>query len=195
MNLAIHGLLGYAFMPGLQQASYETGAEGGDRTLKVSQQVLSLPRLPVSPQPQINMTAALCRIDFILVTVPTFRRMFSGQSWCVSPDSNRDPFGALFESAASANSSQRRKTWRARADSNRRYGLRRAESCSLNDRLETFGSSCVLAVAALAQATSIRTQAKILRGGGPKTFGRQSESPTLICRFVADRRVCWTNRP
>ena len=51
-------------MPGLQQASYETGAEGGNRTLKVSQWVLSPPRLPVSPQPQ---------------------------SWCVSPDSNRDP--------------------------------------------------------------------------------------------------------
>ena len=44
--------------------SHKLGAEGGNRTLKVSQWVLSPPRLPVSPQPQ---------------------------SWCVSPDSNRDP--------------------------------------------------------------------------------------------------------
>ena len=54
----------YRFTRATLHATYELGAEGGNRTLKVSQWVLSPPRLPVSPQPQ---------------------------SWCVSPDSNRDP--------------------------------------------------------------------------------------------------------
>lgn len=42
----------YRFTRATLHATYELGAEGGNRTLKISQWVLGPPRLPVSPQPQ-----------------------------------------------------------------------------------------------------------------------------------------------
>ena len=55
---------GLCLYTGTSTTWYKLGAEGRNRTDNLSERVLSAPRLPVSPQPQ---------------------------SWCVSPDSNRDP--------------------------------------------------------------------------------------------------------